>query len=103
MLAQSSTFKYLKYFMGVVVHERQHTTQTNAGPPTDRDRDRLSNTFETNTSKTNPDVADSAEGLLADQGYEDREFYANGPVEKGGIDGENGDADYACPGTNWNP
>lgn len=102
MIGQSGTNKYYAHFLGVLAHETQHATnQINTGPPNDDDSDRLADTFETGTSKTDPNDADSAEGG-SDLGYEDREYYANGPVEKAGIDGANTDNDRSHPGTNWN-
>jgi len=99
----SGTTKYYATFLGVLAHETQHATnQINTGPPDDDDNDRLADTFETGTSQTNPNDDDSAEGLLGETGYTDREFYANGPVEKTGIDGASTTNDWAHPGTNWN-
>jgi hypothetical protein len=98
----SSSFRFLRYFMGVVPHERQHGSgeQSPAGGTTDTDSDWLTNPFETGTSNTNPADADSARGAGA-PAFTDDEFYAGGPVEKAGIDAETGRADWAHPGTNW--
>ena len=87
----------------VLAHETQHATneQNPPGGATDDDTDWLTDTLETGTSKTNPNDNDSAEGTT-NYGYLDDEYYANGPVEKGGIDGANTDNDKAHPGTNWN-
>ena len=96
----SSTIKYYPVFCGVLAHERQHANQqTNAGPPTDRDSDRLSNTFESNTSQTDPDDAESASGVLGG-GWYDREVYAGGPVEQAGIASADKSKDWAYPGSN---
>jgi hypothetical protein len=102
-LGASATNRYYANFLGVLAHETQHATnQTNDGPPTDRDSDRLANDFEVDTSKTDPDNATSAQGALPGTWY-DREVYAGGPVEKAGIDGANTSNDWVHPGTNWNP
>ncbi len=99
----SGTNRYYANFLGVLAHETQHATnQTNAGPPTDRDSDRLTNDFETNTSSTDPDNAYSARGVLVGNVWTDREVYAGGPVEEGGINGANTAQDWASPGTNKN-
>jgi hypothetical protein len=99
----SATNRYYANFLGVLAHETQHATnQTNAGPPTDRDNDRLANDFEVNTSKTDPNSANSAQGVLQGS-WPDREVYAGGPVEKDGIDNADTSNDWAHPGTNWNP
>ncbi len=98
----SGSIRWLRYFMGVVPHERQHANgeQSPAGGATDNDSDWLTNDFETSTSNTDPDDADSARGPGA-PAITDDEYYAGGPVEKAGIDGESGDKDWAHPGTNW--
>ena len=98
----SGTTKYYANFIGVLQHERFHANgQTNAGPPTDRDSDRLSNDFETTTSHTDPDDAFSAQGPFA--GFPDREVWAGGPVERDAIQSANTDQDWANPGTNSKP
>ena len=98
----SGTTKYYANFIGVLQHERFHANgQTNAGPPTDRDSDRLSNDFETTTSNTDPDDAFSAQGPFA--GFPDREVWAGGPVERDAIQLANTDQDWANPGTNSKP
>jgi hypothetical protein len=98
----SGTTKYYANFIGVLEHERFHANgQTNAGPPTDRDSDRLSNDFETMTSQTHPDDASSAQGPFA--GLPDREVWAGGPVERDAIKSADTKEDWAAPGTNSKP
>lgn len=98
----SAVSKYYANFIGVLSHERQHANnQINTGPPADRDSDRLSNTFETSSSKTDPDNAFSAQGILSAGLFPDREVYAGGPIEEAGIKGANTSSDWAYPGTNW--
>ncbi len=95
----SGTNKYYANFIGVLQHERFHANgQTNAGPPTDRDSDRLSNDFETTISHTDPDLPFSAQGVFP--GFADREIWAGGPVERDAIQTANTDQDWANPGTN---
>ena len=102
MTGTSGTNMYYAHFIGVLAHETQHATneQNPPGGGTDRDSDYLTNTFETGTSKTGPDDDDSAEGST-NYGYTDDEYYANGPVEKSGIDGADTSNDWAKPGTKW--
>lgn len=103
-IAISGTTKYYANFLGVLAHERQHANnQTNAGPPTDADSDRLSNTFETNTSQTDPNNSYSARGVLTGADSTDQEVYAGGPVEEAAISGADTSNDWADPGTNSKP
>jgi len=95
-------FKYYAGFRAALAHEKQHATgQYNGGPPDDKDVDRLRNDFETNISKTDPDDDNSAAGTTGWL-YEDREYYAGGPVDKaGGESAGQSPNDWACPGTHW--
>lgn len=98
----SATNYYYANFLGVLAHETQHATnQINTGPPNDMDSDRLENRFETGTSQTDPNDACSAAGVFACPPFFDREVYAGGPVEEGGIAGANTSQDWANPGTNY--
>ena len=98
----SAEVKYYPNFCGVLAHERQHANnQTNAGSPADLDEDRLSNDFETNTSKTDPEDDDSANSIGTLPGiWYDREVYAGGPVEQAGIENADTSKDWAFPGIN---
>jgi hypothetical protein len=69
--------------------------------PDEKVRERIvkaTNDFETNTSKTDPDDADSAAG--GGITFNDDEIYAGGPVEQAGINGADTAKDWANPGTN---
>lgn len=97
----SNTNKYYPNFCGVLAHERQHANnEIVTGFPDDRDYDCLSNTFETNTSMTNPDNKYSARTASMGDAFDDGEIYAGGPVEKNGIDTADKNKDWAYPGSN---
>ena len=95
----SPTYKYYKYFYGVVKHERQHAyNETSVG---DSDGDDLSSTFEINISHTDPNNKFSAVG--GGINFSDDEIYAGGPVEQAGINAADTSQDWANPGTNSKP
>ena len=100
----SSETKYYANFLGVLAHERHHANnQTNAGPPTDADDDRLANSYETSTTQTDPNDPYSARGALTGSSWTDREVYAGGPIEQNGIATASTSQDWANPGTNSKP
>lgn len=91
---------YYPHFVGVLAHERQHANEeVTSRPPIDNDFDRLPDTFETATSKTDPNDSRSASFSLGSQ-WDDGEVYAGGPVEEGGIKSADTTQDWASPGSN---
>ena len=96
----SNTNKYYPNFCRVLAHERQHANgeQNPPGGTTDRDSDWLINDFETDTSKTDPDIKYSASTWGG--GFSDDEIYAGGTIEQAGIASADTNLDWAYPGTN---
>jgi hypothetical protein len=96
---RSGIFKYYRYFYSVVVHERHHAnnelTAAASVPPEDLDGDSLSNTYETNTTHTDPNNAFSASTQSKDD-----EVYAGGPIEETANNSADTSQDWANPGTN---
>ena len=95
----SAIFKYYKYFFGVVKHERQHAY--NESTIGDSDGDNLPDSFEVNTSHTDPTNKFSAAGGGVD--FSDSEIYAGGPIEEAGIKAADTAQDWANPGSNSKP
>ena len=95
---------YYRNFVGVLAHERQHANgqlSSGFGGPLDPDGDRLSTTFEINTSKTDPnDDYSAVRGTTFGNSYwlPDREIYAGGPVEENAYKNASSDTDWASPG-----
>nr|MBO6294210.1 hypothetical protein [Schwartzia sp. (in: firmicutes)] len=92
--------KYYANFCGVLEHECQHATNEGGWP--DSDRDHLSDSFETGTSKTDPNDKFSAwnNGGAVISSHEDNEIYAGGVIEQQAIESADTSNDWANPGTN---
>lgn len=103
----SETIKGYASFIGVLEHEREHALRQGSSAANDPDGDHLSNSYEENTSKTDPANPNSANpnAFPGDKGplFEDDEVYAGGPVEENAYKGADTSQDWANPGTNFGP
>lgn len=95
-------YQYLKYFMGAVAHEREHSIQYDSYiyAHGNADRDISGDIYEISVSLTDPTISHSAAGPLILPGG-DSEYYAGGVVECFHIGTETGTQDWAFPGTQW--
>ena len=91
------TTSFYTSFIGVLAHERHHANNETRDDSLDPDGDRMSSTFEQETSMTDPANSHSADG--GDR-HDDSEVYANGPIEKAAVDAADTSMDWANPGSN---
>ena len=103
MIGVSANIYYYKSFVGVLAHEREHANNhlEIIGSSGDSDGDGLLDSYEISTTKTDPNIPDSATKGTGFNSILDAEIYAGGPIEEKAYLNASSDTDWASPGGQW--